>query len=357
MNITPALNDWYSKNKRQLPWRNSPTPYNIWLSEMIMQQTRIAQGLPYYLRFKKAFPSIKDLAEADERDVMQLWQGLGYYRRARNLHHAAKHVVHELGGCFPGSYKELLQLKGVGPYSAAAIASICYHEPVPVVDGNVFRFLSRLFGIDTPVDTSFGKKTFYEQAAAILDHQNPGDFNQAMMEFGALVCTPAQPECAECPFGEVCVAYRTGTIEQFPAKRKRTKATPLYLNSLVVQTSRGLMLQQRPETGIWAGLYGFPTLETSTPPDHNALSDFCGQFGLPEPNKEKRIGPIPHQLTHRSIQAHFWVFNEPPIHEKEFIWVLNRKEISNFGLPRLFERFVDKYIFSTREKPVPSANE
>ncbi len=322
-----------------------------------MQQTRIAQGLPYYLKFKEVFPTVEMLAEAHERDVMQLWQGLGYYRRARNLHHAAKQVVHEMDGRFPGTYKELLQLKGVGPYSAAAIASICYNEPVPVVDGNVFRFLSRLFGIDTPVDTSLGKRIFYEQAAAILDHENPGDFNQAMMEFGALVCTPAQPGCKDCPFSEVCVALRTGAVDQYPVKSKRTKATPLYLNSVVVQTSRGLMLQQRPETGIWAGLYGFPTLETSTKPDQRTLSDFCEQLGLPEPNKEKRIGPFSHQLTHRSIEAHFWVFNEPPARVKDYTWVSNKKEISNFGLPRLFERFVDKYIFGTREKPVPSANE
>ena len=223
MNFSNHIRDWYNSNKRDLPWRNTTDPYSIWLSEIILQQTRVTQGLSYYLKFIDRYPTVHNLADADENDVLKTWQGLGYYSRARNLHFSAKYISKTLNGTFPSSSDELKKLKGVGEYTAAAIASFCYKEPVAVLDGNVFRVLSRYFGISTPIDSTNGKKEFKELAAECLNNQFPDEHNQAIMEFGALQCTPKSPSCSGCPLSVNCVAYNDDLVSQLPLKSKKNE--------------------------------------------------------------------------------------------------------------------------------------
>ncbi|CAG0910098.1 unnamed protein product [Cyprideis torosa] len=215
--------DWYQINKRDLPWRNTKDPFTIWLSEIILQQTRVAQGLPYYQRFIKAFPNLEKLAVASEQEVLKLWQGLGYYSRARNLHYSAIYIVNELNGKFPSNYNDLLNLKGVGDYTASAIASICYNEPTAVVDGNVYRVLARYFGIETAINSTKGVKEFKLLAQELIDDDNPGTHNQAVMEFGARMCKPQNPDCLSCPLKESCVSLQKNKVNLLPFKEKKLK--------------------------------------------------------------------------------------------------------------------------------------
>lgn len=347
MKFSKHLINWYSKNKRDLPWRKTPEPYKVWLSEIIMQQTRIDQGTPYYERFIAHFPDVKSLAAADEKEVLKLWQGLGYYSRARNLHHAARQVVREFGGHFPETYKELLGLKGVGPYSAAAIASICYDEPVPVVDGNVYRFLARHFAIDTPTDSTAGKKEFYNKALDLIDADRPGDFNQAMMEFGATICTPRNPLCNECPFNKTCSARAQGTIDQFPVKAKKVKTQPLFIHYFVIRKNGGIFLQQRPSNGIWGGLHEFPMVSSPQKISKSTLEESASELGLPALRHAKKSQPFTHLLTHRRITAHFWLFDFPDFSAKsDLIYIQSPEELTNTAVPRLIDRYLQEYIFS-----------
>ena len=228
MYISNTLISWYFSNKRDLPWRNTQDPYFIWLSEIILQQTRVEQGLPYYLHFAEKYPSVKHLAEASEDEIMRSWQGLGYYSRARNLHNAAKQVVNEYNSEFPKNYNELLKLKGVGEYTAAAIASFAYLEVCPVLDGNVFRFLSRYYGVKTPINSNNAKKEFIELAKQIIDPSQPHTFNQAIMEFGALQCKPKSPDCNVCPFQDSCYAFKNNEVAVLPIKEKKLKRSIRY---------------------------------------------------------------------------------------------------------------------------------
>src|SRR6056300_1490745 len=230
---------WYLQNKRDLPWRKTKNPYHVWLSEIILQQTRVAQGLDYYLKFIDAFPTVNHLANADESTVLKLWQGLGYYSRARNLHFSAKYIVKELTGEFPKTYKEIVKLKGVGDYTASAIASMCFNEPTAVVDGNVYRVLSRYFGIDTPINSSKGVKEFKAMAQELIDRNNPAIFNQAIMEFGATQCKPKNPDCGNCPFQNSCVAFGYNHIDALPVKNKSARAKKKYFNFLVFVSEDG----------------------------------------------------------------------------------------------------------------------
>jgi A/G-specific adenine glycosylase len=254
--------DWYEQNKRILPWRTTKDPYKIWLSEIILQQTRIAQGLPYYQTFIKNFPNVKSLAAAKPDKVLRLWQGLGYYSRARNLHACAKQVVKNLNGNFPPSFEELKKLPGIGDYTAAAIASISFSEPVAVVDGNVFRVLARVFGIDKDITSSEGKKYFFKIANELIPTDTPDIFNQAVMEFGALHCTPQNPKCEGCPFERSCVANAKGLQKLLPVKTPKQKIRKRYFNYLVI-THRGKLLMRKRSAGdIWNGLYDFHLVET-----------------------------------------------------------------------------------------------
>lgn len=311
MSFSKQLINWYQVHKRSLPWRDTQDAYRIWLSEIILQQTRVNQGLPYYKRFIDTFPTVESLATAPQEKVLKLWQGLGYYSRARNLHTAAQQVV-EMNGIFPGNYKELLELKGVGDYTAAAIASFAFKEAVPVVDGNVYRVLSRIYGISTPINETIGVKEFKKLAIKLIDHSSPDIYNQAIMEFGALQCVPKNPDCTVCPFQDQCVAYKNHRIDELPVKIKKTKVKNLHHHYIVIQSPSGqTVLQQRPQTGIWAGLYEFPFIET----DGALLSlEFKEQVeklewlsGVSFRESVYNQDPIIHKLSHRKVHAYFWI--------------------------------------------------
>ena len=311
MIFSKSLIQWYLQHKRDLPWRKTPQPYPVWLSEIMLQQTRVAQGLPYYLRFIETFPTVHDMAAAPEEQVLKLWQGLGYYSRARNLHATAKQVAYELGGNFPPSYAGLLKLKGVGDYTAAAIASISYGEAVPVVDGNVYRVLARYFGIDTDISHSSAKKQFTELAASLLPKDNASAFNQAMMEFGALQCVPKNPDCGICIFNKECVAFLTGRVNQLPVKLKKTKVTNRYFNYIIIKDGAGkTIVNRRSDKGIWFGLYEFPLVETETLTDEAATTQLIVNFeGLGFAPKSIRLlhpDVIIHKLSHQKLHIRFW---------------------------------------------------
>jgi A/G-specific adenine glycosylase len=307
--ISAAIVRWYEEHRRELPWRFTRDPYLIWLSEIILQQTRVVQGLDYYNRFAARFPTVADLAAASDDEVMKLWQGLGYYSRARHLHEAAQQVMREWGGRFPTAYDDLRRLSGVGPYTAAAIASFSADEAVAVVDGNVYRVLSRLFDLDTPIDSTPGAKLFQAMANELLDHNHPGRHNQAMMELGALVCTPTSPDCTHCPVQERCAALLSGTIEQRPVKQQRIKVRPRYLHYLILRYDDLLWMHRRGAGDIWQGLYEFPLIErnANTPPTE-LLNILLTAEGL---DAVSAVTPlmlgVKHRLTHQLLTVDFHI--------------------------------------------------
>ena len=311
MEFSNSLIHWYLQNKRDLPWRNTTNPYPIWLSEIMLQQTRVAQGLPYFLSFTDAFPTIFDLANAEEEQVLKLWQGLGYYSRARNLHATAKHIAFELNGEFPSSYKELLKLKGVGEYTAAAIASFSYNEPVAVLDGNVFRVLSRYFNVDSDISVPKTKVEFQQLAQKVLVKENPALFNQAIMEFGALQCVPKNPNCTACVLNSSCAALQYKKVAQLPVKTKKTKVTNRYLNYLILKDSdSNYIVQKREGKGIWKNLYEFPVFETELQLSETEIID---QVAKMEFYNEKPDGIlilhheiILHKLSHQHLYIRFF---------------------------------------------------
>lgn len=311
MNFTNLLIEWYLQNKRDLPWRNTTNPYPIWLSEIILQQTRVAQGMPYFYAFLEFFPTVKELALADEQQVLKLWQGLGYYSRARNLHQTAQYIVTELDGVFPNSYTGLLQLKGIGEYTAAAIASFAYNEPVPVVDGNVFRVVSRYFGIESDISAGKTKKEFTALAAELLSKEEPALFNQAIMEFGALQCVPKNPNCENCIFNSSCVALQKGLVGQLPFKSKKIKTRKRYFNYIVLQDKKGnTKIQQRTDKGIWHNLYEFPLLETTQEEGFETIAPLIKNnvdFGASVVSiQEVNSISILHKLSHQHLYIKFW---------------------------------------------------
>ncbi len=311
MNFSNTLIKWYLQNKRDLPWRKTVDPYPIWLSEIMLQQTRVAQGTPYFLSFTTAFPTVFDLANANEEQVLKLWQGLGYYSRARNLHKTAQYVAHELSGKFPDNYTDLLKLKGIGEYTAAAIASFSYNENVPVVDGNVFRVLSRYFDIETDIAAASAKKEFAALAFELMPKDNPAIFNQAIMEFGALQCVPKSPNCANCVFNSSCAALQKKKVDQLPVKSKKLKVRNRFFNYLVVSdANENTIIQKRTAKGIWHNLYEFPLIETEAPEDFDFISktvqdDFFKNNRLisVEDYTDKTVI---HKLSHQHLHIKFW---------------------------------------------------
>ncbi len=275
MKISEILSGWFKKNARSLPWRESKDPYRVWLSEIILQQTRVNQGWEYYTRFTERYPALSDLASAPEDEVLKLWQGLGYYSRARNLLAAAKQVVQDHGGVMPGHYKTLLTLKGVGRYTAAAIASIVWGEPVAAVDGNVARVIARLYGIDSPVNAAAGRREVEQLAEELLDREDPGRHNEAMMEFGALQCVPVKPDCHACPLNSRCTAFRENRVDQLPVKEKKRRVRHRYFYYLVLENGGYLYLRQRGNGDIWRSLYEFPLAESERRLTREALIPFC----------------------------------------------------------------------------------
>jgi A/G-specific adenine glycosylase len=253
-----TLINWYETNKRDLPWRNTTDPYKIWISEIILQQTRVNQGLPYYRKFISNFPKVEDLANASEEKVLKLWQGLGYYSRARNMHQSAKYILNELNGVFPTSYIEIKKLKGVGEYTAAAISSFCFKEKKAVLDGNVYRLLSRFFGIETPIDSNKAKKEFTDLLKHLISSEKPDVFNQSIMEFGALQCTPKKPNCSICTWKNKCVAFATDKTHILPIKSKKIKKRIRYFNYIVYKQQQNYFIQKRTSKDIWKNMYEFP---------------------------------------------------------------------------------------------------
>ena len=299
------LIQWFEDHKRQLPWRETRDPYLIWLSEIILQQTRVAQGLSYYRDFTKAFPTVHRLARASEEKVLRLWEGLGYYSRARNLLRCAREIVDNMNGVFPGTFEHLRDLPGIGPYTAAAIASIAFDERVAVLDGNVFRVMARIFGIDTDIATPAAKKVFFDHTMRFVPSSRPGDFNQALMEFGALHCTPRNPLCSACPFSNDCVAYKTGTVSQLPVKKKKAAVRNRYLNYFVMMADNKVGLKRRKGRDIWKGLYDFYLVETGEQVSPSAAmrkDKALRSSGVASPVD---LGRISHQLTHQKLHISF----------------------------------------------------
>ncbi len=340
-----ALVPWYLEHKRPLPWRRTTDPYSIWLSEVILQQTRVDQGTAYWLRFKERFPDVEQLAAASEDEVLRLWQGLGYYSRARNLRSAAQQVVKDHGGRFPSTHSGLLGLKGVGDYTAAAIASICFGQQDPVVDGNVFRVLSRVFGIATPIDSTEGRKEFRTLAGTLIDPVAPGDHNQAVMELGATICTPLRPHCAKCPLSNRCIALAQGRIDALPVKAGRVKVRERHFNYLHVEVGGGLYMQQRGPGDIWQGLWELPLIETDEPLGPRSFHKLAallppgrhgGQWTLAE-----QLGPVKHVLSHQHLIARFWRSVPPKDLFPPSEWrLVTMKDLSGMAVPRLMERYL-----------------
>ena len=343
MKFSNTLVSWYLQNNRDLPWRKSKNPYFIWLSEIMLQQTRVAQGLSYYLKFTRTFPTVFDLAKADESTVLKMWQGLGYYSRARNLHFSAKHIAQELNGQFPTSYTEIIKLKGIGDYTASAIASICFNESTAVVDGNVYRVLSRYFGIQTATNSTLGIKEFKALAQTLIDSSQPGTFNQAIMDFGALHCKPQNPLCESCPFSDSCVALEKKITKELPVKVKKIKVRKRYFNFLVLKTDDNkTILTERKGKGIWQGLYQFPLIEcektiqqkeiisseafTDLFPDETTLSLFN--------SKE-----IVHKLSHQHLYTQFWIVETKTLKNADILW----ENIQDFPVPVLIANFLETF--------------
>lgn len=307
LDIGNKLINWYRENKRELPWRNTTDPYKIWLSEIILQQTRVQQGLPYYEKFTNQFPTINDLADASEQDVLLLWQGLGYYSRARNMHYTAKMIVDKYNGNFPENHNEILTLKGVGEYTAAAIASFAFDKAYPVLDGNVFRFISRLFGIEKPIDTSTGKKEITKALDLIFNTQKPALFNQAIMEFGATHCTPKKPKCDTCIFNMQCEALGSKKVMSIPVKKGKTKILKVNHTYMCFIHDNKTYIEKR-TAGIWKNLYQFPLIEEDIKPD--GITKIVNRY-LKTPSKFEisDVFDSTHILSHRKIQASFYTIH------------------------------------------------
>lgn len=348
MNFTQEVVSWYRLNKRDLPWRETRDPYIIWLSEIIMQQTRVEQGMPYFMRFAENYPTVADFAMATEDEILKHWQGLGYYSRGRNMHHTAQMVMENHAGYFPSSYDELLKLKGVGEYTAAAISSFSANEAKAVVDGNVFRLLSRYFGIDTPINSTAGKKEFSTLANQVLDKADPGTYNQAVMEFGSLQCKPVKPDCSICPLQPGCVAYQSNRVDILPVKLKSKPVRERYFNFIVAMQDQRVLICKRGPKDIWQNLYQLPLFETELPVIPASLirePDFTRVFG--ENVKIKTVSqPIRHLLSHQRLTAQFIEitgYQDQEIAENGLFYA-DSTDLSTLAQPKLIFEFLEKFL-------------
>jgi A/G-specific adenine glycosylase len=345
MNFYNTLIKWYLQNKRDLPWRKTTDPYPIWLSEIMLQQTRVAQGTPYFLSFTTTFPTVFDLANATEEQVLKLWQGLGYYSRARNLHKTAQIVANDRGGIFPDNYNDLLKLKGIGEYTAAAIASFSYNECVPVVDGNVFRVLSRYFDIETDIAQASAKKEFAALAYELMPKDNPAQFNQAIMEFGALQCVPKSPNCSVCVFNNSCAALQKNKVDQLPVKSKKLKVRNRYFNYIIgIDENKNTIIQKRTAKGIWYNLYEFPLIETEKVEDFDTIA-LQIQHYFPKENTiisvlEYNSESIIHKLSHQHLHIKFWKATVKGSFENG----LDLKTVKTFPFPIVIHNFIEEKL-------------
>lgn len=346
MSFSSKIIEWYHQHKRDLPWRNTQDPYQIWLSEIILQQTQVKQGLPYYERFLQQFPNVQALAAAHEEEVLRLWQGLGYYSRARNLHYTARYITQELDGKFPDNYKDLLKLKGVGQYTAAAIASFAYDEPVAVLDGNVYRVLARYFGIEDNIAEPKTAAIFRKIAQDNLPPTQAADYNQALMEFGAIHCRPAKPDCMFCPLQSKCAALLTGRVKELPFKQKHLKVKERQIHYLVLQKADKLALKQRTKKGIWTNLYDFYAQESDMAQDFESIIE-SSDLDLQNLELLQASEIYKHVLTHQRIEAKFWRVRwqgNPSNLPQNLNWY-NKKEIEQLPKPILIEKYLRKHFF------------
>ena len=345
MNFARAILNWYMVNKRDLPWRNTNDPYSVWLSEIILQQTRITQGLPYYLKFISKYPTINSLARANENDILILWQGLGYYSRARNLLKTAKFIVDECNGKFPSTYTELIKLKGIGEYTASAISSICFNERRAVLDGNVYRVLSRFYGIDVPVNNHFGKKFYMDYAQKLAPKKSCGDYNQGIMDFGSLMCKPKAPLCDKCILEKDCIASKMKNINYFPVKLKKNAPKITHFNYLVLLDSDHMIWINKIKNGIWKNLFQFPMIESKKELNKiQVLSNEIFKSIVPISNSDIILfnsSPIIHKLSHKTIYAKFWIL--PVEHSNSNS--IKFSDVNKYPVPRLIEKFLDKFNY------------
>ncbi len=338
------LLEWYNPTTRNLPWKNTKDAYKIWLSEIILQQTRVEQGTPYYLAFIKHYPTVKHLAKAPIDDVLKLWEGLGYYSRARNLHTAAQQIMENHNGKFPNTYKEILSLKGIGNYTAAAIASFAYQLPHAVVDGNVYRVLTRVFGINIPIDSANGKKHIEQLAHELLDEQQPDIYNQAIMDFGALVCKPQQPLCHSCPFVSNCKAFSKNKINSLPVKSKKIVKTNRYFHYFILMDAESIYIHQRQKNDIWKGLYEFPLVEEQSEGNQTKTKIWLQEMGI------KSVQPVffsKQILSHQNIHANFYElkWKNLPNLENKFIKI-KKTALKQYAFPKIIRSYLqDRFIF------------
>ncbi len=337
---------WYQVNKRDLPWRNTDNPYYIWLSEIILQQTRVEQGLPYYLKFIENFPTINDLANAGQDEVLRNWQGLGYYSRGRNLHFTAKQIMKDYGGKFPTSFNDLIKLKGVGVYTASAVSSFCSNEPRAVVDGNVYRVLARYFGIESDISSTVVQKEFQLLANDLLNKQNAALYNQSLMEFGALQCVPKNPNCSRCPLVNSCVAFAQNKVDLLPQKVKKVKNRSRYFYYLIITDGIRTLIQKRRKGDIWEGLYEFPLLEFSEEADEKVILNST-QFNKLVDKKKYQVSEVSlthrHKLTHQTIYCRFFKIlmkNLANIHDFE---IVSWKALDTYPKPALIQKYYQNF--------------
>ena len=351
--FSPLIIAWYSQHKRDLPWRKTRDPYLIWLSEIILQQTRVSQGSPYYLKFVEAFPTLADLAGADQDQVLRLWQGLGYYSRARNMHKCARLILTEHDGHFPSTYEELMRLPGIGRYTAAAIASLAFNVPTPSIDGNVYRVLSRVFGVESDIAGSGTFKEFFQLAEGLMDKSQPGEFNQAMMEFGATVCTPRSPACVDCIFKDNCEANFQSKQLTLPVKSKKIKKRTRYFNYMIVKVGNLLALSQRPEGDIWQGLFEFHLIESDRLRSWDELqSDLMKDLHRSGAMIEEDPEIVKHVLTHQTLMTRFLLaeisdtVSNRSILEINGLTLYNLAEIDSLAKPVLIANYLNKRLIS-----------
>jgi A/G-specific adenine glycosylase len=342
MEISHLLIDWYREHKRDLPWRQTDDPYLIWISEIILQQTRVSQGMDYFLSFTGRFPDIRSLAEAEEDEVLKYWQGLGYYSRARNLHATARCMMERFNGSFPTEYRDILSLQGIGEYTAAAIASFAWNQAYPAVDGNVFRVLSRLFAIDTPIDNTRGRKEFTALADSLLPPGKAGLHNQAIMEFGALHCLPQNPDCLRCPLQAKCRAYAAGMPQAYPVKQHKSKTRTRYFHYLHIIHQGHTWLHRRSGRDIWEGLYEFPLIETGTAVDFAGLQATESFRDLLAGAGDLHILPVlsefRHVLSHQILYASFYRIETEKIPASLLSFTqIPCEALSDYAVPRLIE--------------------
>lgn len=348
MTFSEEIIEWYHKHKRDLPWRNTKDSYIIWLSEIIMQQTRVEQGMPYFNRFAEKYPTVKHFASATEEEILKLWQGLGYYSRGRNMHQTSRAVMEEHAGYFPKNYDSLIRLKGIGEYTAAAISSFSSNEAKAVVDGNVFRLLSRYFGIDTPINTGKGKKIFTDLANELLDQTQAGTFNQAMMEFGSLQCKPKNPDCLQCPLQTSCEARLKNKINDLPVKLKSQKSKDRYFNYIVAIKNNKILVNKRCSGDIWENMIDLPLFETDSPievPDLIQSEKFIGAFGK-QVLVRSISKPVKHILSHQKLNTrftHIEQFTEDFIPHQNWFYV-SKEELDKLPQPKLIFQFFETFI-------------